>query len=161
MGPVSTCKMLFLGKYQPSGARGTRSLPEHHTAFKIQDGRQVAPKWPTWCGKGFNPVRADVSESLVWPGGGAQRPPLEIHEGVVWDPLLLFRSYTSIKIEITWGISGRNLKNWVRFHDLKIWRNRDFALGWLTKMPVTRSIFEIRDSSFGFFLLFMFVRNHI
>ena len=25
----------------------------------------------------FNPVRADVSESLVWPGGGAQRPPLE------------------------------------------------------------------------------------
>ena len=109
----------------------------------------------------FNPVRADVSESLVWPGGGRSAPPLEIHEGVVWDPLLLFRSYTSIKIEITWGISGRNLKNWVRFHDLKIWRNWDFALGWLTKIPVTRSIFEIRDSSFGIFLIFMFVRNHI
>ena len=23
----------------------------------------------------FNPLRADISESLVWPRGGAQRPP--------------------------------------------------------------------------------------
>ena len=110
---------------------------------------------------GLNFLRADVLESLFLSVSGAQHLPWKIHEGVVWDPLLLFRSWTSIKIEITWGISGRNLKNWVRFHYLKIWRNWDFALGWLTKIPVTRSIFEIWDSSFGFFLIFMFVRNHI
>ena len=34
--------------------------------------------------KGYiNPLRADVLESLVWPGGGAQHHPWKIPEGVV------------------------------------------------------------------------------
>ena len=44
-------------KYQPSGARGTRSPParpyrlQRHTSCKIKNGRQWAPKWPTGSGK--------------------------------------------------------------------------------------------------------------
>ena len=56
---------------------------------------------------------------------------------------------------------GLNLKKSVRFWDLKIFWIWDFATSWLTKTAVTRSIFEIEGSSFGFFLIFMCLRNLI
>ena len=52
-------------------------------------------------------------------------------------------------------INGVNLKKSVRFADLKILRIWDFAMTWLMKIPVTRSIFEIEGSSFGLFLIFI------
>ena len=36
----------------------------------------------------------------VW-GGALSAPPLENHEGVVRDPMLLFRSWSYIKMELT------------------------------------------------------------
>ena len=52
--------------------------------------------------------------------GGAWK----IHERVVWDPLLLFRSYTLL----IWKILSWNLKNWMKFWDLKIWWKLIFSL---------------------------------
>ena len=54
-------------------------------------------------------------------------PPLEIKEGVVLGPVLLFRVWTSIEIELTCKKIGPNLKNWMRFQDLRIWQNWDFC----------------------------------
>ena len=64
-------------------------------------------------------------------------------------------------MELTCKKLGPNLKNWVRFWDLKIWRNWDFASPWLTKIAITRSILEIEGSSFGFSLIFVCSKNHI
>ena len=47
-------------KYQPSGAGGTRSPPatphrlQRRTAYKINNGHEGAPKWPTGSGKRLN-----------------------------------------------------------------------------------------------------------
>ena len=54
-------------------------------------------------------------------------------------------------------ISGQNLKNWVRFHDLKIWRNWDFTLSWLTKIPVTQSIFSCPATQYVLLCVCLFV----
>ena len=80
---------------------------------------------------------------------------LEIKEGVVLGPMLHFRVWTSIEIELTCKNLGPNVKNWMRFWNLKIWQNWEFASPWLTKNQVTRSIFEIEDSSSGFSLIFV------
>ena len=49
----------------------------------------------------------------------------------------------------------------MRFWDLKIWQHWDFASAPVTKIHVTRSIFEIEGSSFGFSLIFVCSKNHI
>ena len=64
-------------------------------------------------------------------------------------------------MELTCKKLGRNLKNWMRFWDLKNWPIWDFDLTWLTKNPVTRSIFEVEGSSFGFSLIFVCSKIHI
>ena len=58
----------------------------------------------------INPVRADVSESLLWPGGGAQRPPprksmKELSETpccyLEVGPLSKLRSHEEFRVEIS------------------------------------------------------------
>ena len=44
---------------------------------------------------------------------------------------------------------------------MKNWPIRDFDLTWLTKNPVTHSIFEVEGSSFGFRLIFVCSKIHI
>ena len=83
---------------------------------------------------------------------------------MTWDlNKLLCKSWTYIKIKI--GITCKksvwNLKSWVRFWDLKIWQHWDFASAPVTKIHVTRSMFEIEGSSFGFSLIFVCSKNHI
>ena len=53
-------------------------------------------------------------------------------------------------------ILGPYLKNSVRYRNLKNLSFRDFVLPWLTEIPITRSIFEIQGSYFGFIPLFMY-----
>ena len=43
----------------------------------------------------------------------------------------------------------------------KILRLRDFVVPWPTKIAVTRSIFEIQDSSSGFSPLFIGYKNYV
>ena len=88
--------------------------------------------------------------------GGPQGPPYKVNEGVVLDPNMLFR-----EMKLTCKKLDKNLKNWVRFWDLKIWQHWDFASAPVTKIHVTRSIFEIEGSSFGFSLIFVCSKNHI
>ena len=68
---------------------------------------------------------------------------------------MLFRDWTSIEMKLTCKKLDKNLKNWVRFWNLKIWQDWDFATTPVTKIHVTRSIFEIEGSSFGFSLIFV------
>ena len=49
------------------------------------------------------------------------RPPLEIKEGVVLGPLLLYISWKYLEIELTCKKLAKNLKNWARFLDFKFW----------------------------------------
>ena len=56
---------------------------------------------------------------------------------------------------------GPNLNNWMRFWDLKIWQKWNFASSGLTKILVTRSIFVIECSSFGFSLIFVCSKIYI
>ena len=58
--------------------------------------------------------------------------------------------FKPIQIMVTCQKSGHYLKNSPRYLDLKILRLRDFVIPWPTKIAVTRSIFEIQGSSFGF-----------
>ena len=64
-------------------------------------------------------------------------------------------------MELTCKKLGQNLKNWVGFRDLNNLQNWDFTLTWHTKNPVTRSIFEVEGSSFGFSLIFVCSKIHI
>ena len=50
-------------------------------------------------------------------------PPLEIKEGVVLGPMLLYISWTYLEIELTCKQLGKSLKNLARFKDLKILKN--------------------------------------
>ena len=74
---------------------------------------------------------------------------------------MLFRDWTSIEMELTCKKLGKNLKNWMRFWDLKIWQHWDLASTTVTKIDATRSIFEIECSSFRFSLIFGCSKNHI
>ena len=48
----------------------------------------------------FNPLKPDVWERLVLPGGGAQRHPLEINEGVSGEQDSLNTIFNTHKIRI-------------------------------------------------------------
>ena len=55
----------------------------------------------------FNPLKPDVWERSLGPGGG----PYKVNEGVVLDPKMLFRDWASIEMELTCKKLGKNLKN--------------------------------------------------
>ena len=55
----------------------------------------------------FNPGGVDS----VLSQGGYLIPPSEIHEGVVYGPVLLYVSWTYLEIELTCKKSGKNIKN--------------------------------------------------
>ena len=65
------------------------------------------------------------------------------------------------EVIITCNILGPYLKNSVRYRDLKKLSFGDFVLPWLTEIAITRSIFEIQGSYFGFIHLFMCSINHV
>ena len=80
--------------------------------------------------------------------GGSFSPTLKFNEGGNWDPMLLFRSWTSIKIELTHKNLDPNLTNWARFWNfkkksVKLEKNRFWA-----KMLAIQSILNIFWSSF-------------
>ena len=95
------------------------------------------------------------------PGGGIWYPPLEIKEGVVLGQMLLKVILKPIKVMITCKILGPYLNNSARYRDLKNLSFWDFVLPWLTEIAITRSIFEIQGSYFGFIPLFMCSINHV
>ena len=78
---------------------------------------------------------------------------------LVWRYMLLLCKKKSTVFPITHIWIKFKILNSVK--DLKIWWNWDFASAWLKKISITRSIFEIRGSSFGFSLIFMPATNHI
>ena len=93
----------------------------------------------------INPFSTDVWDSYEI---------LEINKGVLWDPMLLKVILKPIKVMITRKILGPYLKNSARYRDLKNLSFWDFVLPWLTEIDITRSIFEIQGSYFGFIPLF-------
>ena len=109
----------------------------------------------------FNPVKGDVSDSQPNAGGGLFGPPLVINEGAPWAPILLKVILKPIKVMITCKILGPYLNNSARYRDLKNLSFWDFVLPWLTEIAITRSIFEIQGSYFGFIPLFMCSINHV
>ena len=109
----------------------------------------------------FNPIWADVFRRVKSLGGGAKRHPLEINKGAPWDLMLLKVILKPIKVMITCKKLAPYLKISMRYWHLKIWRQWDFVIPWPTKIVVTRSIFEIEGSSFGFSHLFVCSINAI
>ena len=71
-------------------------------------------------------------------------PATRKHEGTVWG------TFWRIQIFSTNITSIAYLKNSLRYWDFKILRKWYFVVPWSTKIDVTRSIFEIQGSSFGF-----------
>ena len=55
---------------------------------------------PNWYYRLINPLKPDVWERLVLPGGGAQRHPLEINEGVSGEQDSLNTIFNTHKIRI-------------------------------------------------------------
>ena len=112
-----------------------------------------------WSRKFLNFLKHDVWERSVGPGGGGggglRVPPTKSMK----DPTMLFKGWTYIKVELTCKKRGKYLQNLVTFWDLKIWQNWDFASTPVTKIHVTRSIFEIEGSSFGLRLIFVFSKK--
>ena len=100
----------------------------------------------------FNPIRPEVLDPGNTPGIQCKGSCLTLKL------CMCFRKYILTSHEKKIGL---NLKKSVRFSDLKILWIWDFLTTWLTKMAITRSIFEIEGSSFGLFLIFMCLRNHI
>ena len=93
------------------------------------------------------------------PVGGYLIPPLEIKEGVVLGNMLLKVILKPIKVMITCKIVGPYLKNSARYRDLKNLSFWDFVLPWLTEIAITRSIFEIQGSYFGFSSFYVFYKS--
>ena len=58
-----------------------------------------------------NPISQGVSISSHARGGGIWYPPLEIKEGIVLGPMLLYISLQYLEIELTCKKLGKNLKN--------------------------------------------------
>ena len=82
---------------------------------------------------------------------------------VLWDCLTVFCTWLKgVKI---YKLTSHEKKNWSKSQKvreiLKILWIWNFAMTGLMKMAENRSIFEIDGSSFGFFLIFMCLRNHI
>ena len=44
---------------------------------------------------------------------------------------------------------GQKIQDWARYQNFRYFRNWDFASPWLTKIAITRSIFEIERLSFA------------
>ena len=109
----------------------------------------------------FNPIKPNVFWIVKNPGGGAKRHPLEINKGAPWDLMLLKVILKPIKVMITCKKLAPYLKISMRYWHLKIWRQWDFVIPWPTKIAVTRSIFEIEGSNFGFSPLFVCSTNAI
>ena len=65
------------------------------------------------------PISYGYRPSLAPTGGGWFSPTLKFNEGGNWDPMLLFRRWTSIKIELTHKKLDPNLTNWARFWNFK------------------------------------------
>ena len=104
----------------------------------------------------FNPTSKRVS-ILSHPGGGVLIPPLEIKEGVVLGPMLLYISSTYSEFELTLKIWG-NIWNIERdFEISKFW---DFASIWLTEIAITDWVFDIESSSIACILIFMCSKIH-
>ena len=57
----------------------------------------------------INRISYDLLDSLA-PTRGPQRPPYDIKEGVISDPMLLYSIYLLVYLEVTCKISDRNLK---------------------------------------------------
>ena len=68
---------------------------------------------------------------------------------------------SQVKSKSRIGQFFKSQKRKKKIWDLKIWQNCDFALTQLTKISVTRSIFEVEGSSFGFRLIFVCSKIHI
>ena len=102
----------------------------------------ISPRWLTL----LNP-RSEIA-SKTW--GGAKCHPLEINKGAPWDLMLQKVILKPIKVMITCKKLAPYLKISMRYWHLKIWRQWDFVIPWPTKIAVTRLIFEIEGSSFGF-----------
>ena len=96
----------------------------------------------------------------VW-GGALSAPPWKTMKELSETPCCYLEVGPISKWSSHEKKSGRNLKNWSRFRDLKIWWNWDFASAWLRKIRVTRSFFEIKGSSSGFSLIFTLATNCI
>ena len=112
----------------------------------------------------LNPIRPWDLDPGIFPGvgGGGHKVPgfnLRVLDCCLTLKLCVcFQKYILTSQEKKISL---NLKKSVIFWDLKIFCIWDFVKTWLTKTAVTRSIFEIEGSYFGFFLIFMCLRNHI
>ena len=90
------------------------------------------------------------------PIGGALEPPRpsplpqEIKEGVISDPMFLYRTCYLVYLGVTCKKSARNLEIWSRFQDFKILQNWDITSPWLYHKP-----FHFADS----WLIFYIFRN--
>ena len=113
-----------------------------------------------WC-LGFNPTKGDVSYSQLNARGGHFGPPLEINEVLPWDTILQNVFLKPLRFMITCKNSGPYLKKPLRYWYLKIFRSQYFIIPWPPKIAVTRSIFEIDGSSFGFSPLFLISKNDV
>ena len=72
------------------------------------------------------------------------------------------RSLPYLRIELTWKKLDPNIKKTYQYFE--IWKScliEIFASGCVTKSTITRSIFKIEGSSFGFSLIFMGFTNHV
>ena len=61
-------------------------------------------------------------------GGGYSIPPLEIKEGVVLGPMLLYTIWTYLEIDLTCKQLGKIFKKLAGFQDFKIVKYQDFNL---------------------------------
>ena len=108
----------------------------------------------------FNPI----SLGVLGPGntpGGAQSAHTQFKGSKLLFDLETLCVLSEIYIDFTRKKIGQNLKKSVIFWDLNFFWIWDCVTTWITKTAVTRSIFEIEGSYFGFFLIFMCLKNHI
>ena len=91
----------------------------------------------------------------------ASKPRGVLNKGVLWDLMLLKVILKPIKVMITCKKLDPYLKISTRYWHLKIGSKWDFVIPWPPKIAVTRSIFEIEGSNFGFSPLFVCSTNAI
>ena len=97
---------------------------------------------------------------LPWEGA-SEAPPSEIKEGVIFDPMLLYRICHLVFLGVTCKESARNLKIWARFQDFKIFEIEISHHLDKQKIGITRLILKIQDSNFKCKPNFHSRTNHI
>ena len=109
----------------------------------------------------LNPLKPGSGRGWLSRGRAPSPPPPKKSMKELCRTPSCYRGCTSIEMELTCKKFGKNLKNWVRFWNVKIWQHWYFASTPVTKIHVNRSTFKIEGPSFGFSLIFVCSKNHI